>query len=98
MSIFALIAGGAVVQCRASTFDVHPSLVWVDVTAVNPQPGWSAHLVGETWAFAAPMVLQVSREAVIRAQLVALDGAIPRGLEDLWAVSKFDTTTLPAPT
>jgi hypothetical protein len=34
----------------------HPSLVWVDVTAVSPAPqvGWTATQDGNAWTFAAP--------------------------------------------
>ncbi len=57
MSIYALVAGGRVVEIAAGTFEVHPDFVWVDVSSVTPRPetGWSATESGGNWSFAAPV-------------------------------------------
>ena len=41
--MFALIASGQVAEIAPSKFPVHPSMSWVDISAVSPapQPGWA---------------------------------------------------------
>lgn len=57
-------------------------------------PGWTEIDDGD------PRVQAIlnPRQPAIRAEFAELDRSIPRGLEDGWAASGFDTATLPAPT
>jgi hypothetical protein len=60
MQTYARIYGGIVVERIATDRDItmmfHPSLVWVDVSGISPQPqeGWSATETAGAWSFAAP--------------------------------------------
>jgi hypothetical protein len=75
-------------QCYAPAFVAECVTV---PSGIAPAVGW-AYASG---AFTAPVVQQ---QPAIRTQLAELDTAIPRGLEDMWAATGFDTTKLPAAT
>lgn len=66
MRIYARIDNAMVVEIFQTSSNIsqlfHPSLVWVDITDVTPQPGegWSAIQSGETWTFTAPNIVAVT--------------------------------------
>lgn len=60
--VFALILGSAVVQVSDAQFPVAPSLTWVDISGVSPQPaaGWMAEKSSAgAWSFTVPAAAAV---------------------------------------
>lgn len=57
---YARVDGGLVVELFSTSGDItemfHPSLIWVDVTVLEPSPqiGWSANKTADAWIFSAP--------------------------------------------
>ena len=78
--MFALIANGSVAQVSSAEFPVHPSLVWVDVSAVSPAPqaGWLATQTNGIWTFAVPPVLLLPLPSLALQALAASDTAMHR--------------------
>jgi hypothetical protein len=95
MTVWAWVQNGAVhaVESADPTGRFPSAITWVAAPA-GCDVGWTYN--GTT--FAAPVVAAQPKQAAIRAQLADLDTSIPRGLEDMWAASGFDTTKLPAAT
>lgn len=88
-----------IIEIAPATFPVNPALTWTaDISAISPLPqvGWAA--VDASGTFTAPALPPVLQQPPIRDQLSALDMDIPRGLEDMWIASGFDTTKLPVAT
>jgi hypothetical protein len=79
MSLWALVINGQVHELTAlnPAGRFHPQLIWVDVTAVSPQPdlGWTATQSGDTWSFAAPTTPPLSLEQQAASELATRTGA-----------------------
>jgi hypothetical protein len=60
MREYARIQDGMVYEIYKTDGDIatmfHPSLIWVDITDIAPQPdyGWLATKSGDTWTFTSP--------------------------------------------
>ncbi len=93
MGIYALVAGGRVVEIAAGKFEVHPDFVWVDVSSVTPRPevGWPAAEAGGTWTFTAPAVSPETPAQKARAAIAETDVTMLR-VADAVAVGKTSWT------
>lgn len=67
-------------------------IVW-DESTLGARP--SAAAIETAWAACQTEWEARARQTAILSQLRELDLSIPRGLEDFWAQTGFDTTTLP---
>lgn len=68
----------------------HPSLTWF-VAPAGTSRGMTFNGISYQ---AAPPIAQ-PQQPQVKAELEFLDSAIPRGLEDMWTATHFDTSTLP---
>ncbi len=88
----ALVFDGKVVQIEAEEFPVSPSLIWVDITGINPQPetGWDY----DGTVFTAPIPLPPpdrSREPLTAEELATqmiTDGTMTRAKIDAIKVGR----------
>lgn len=75
-----------------------PMAVSASGDTVYLQQLWSDILVGRygpVAPYSAPVLTVDQQKAAIISQLAVLDSYIPRGLEDMWVATGFDTTKLP---